>query len=327
MGPKAFPSISNAVCLPNIYGMFSSSKTKLPHLPKGEISWSINTAWVLTFLWSRTSLLAAMIPINEGSTAFCAAYTPIQQAVNLRPDTERKPAGSVLPAPKWISRLESEKHRQHHFLHPSLPYTLCMHWGKVVYVSRQWHLPNMRGNEYSHFVQFFCQDWSWGLQKRRKKTTITESKARQSINFCSKPGIALVRFASLFQTGIGWFQVSPSYRTREGSQHILISLPFMLKATQAEDEPFCSVRFQTSSGHHQHLSPKLSCIMGHSAVKPLHQPWCPQRYLSSPTLFPQKGVLSGVLSPLDCKELYTAATLSHYSSIWRTRGKTLSSGS
>lgn len=163
--------------------------------------------------------------------------------------------------------------------------------------------------------------------RRGEKKTITESKARQSINFCSKPGIALVRFASLFQTGIGWFQVSPSYRTREGSQHILISLPFMLKATQAEDEPFCSVRFQTSSGHHQHLSPKLSCIMGHSAVKPLHQPWCPQRYLSSPTLFPQKGVLSGVLSPLDCKELYTAATLSHYSSIWRTRGKTLSSGS
>jgi len=39
--------------------------------------------------------------------------------------------------------------------------------------------------------------------RRGEKKPITESKARQSINFCSKPGIALVRFASLFQTGIG----------------------------------------------------------------------------------------------------------------------------
>lgn len=77
-------------------------------------------------------------------------------------------------------------------------------------------------------------------RKKRKKTTTAESKARQRINLCSKPGIELVRFVSLFQIDPGRFQVLPSYRTQEGSQHILISLPFLLKATQPED-PLCQI--------------------------------------------------------------------------------------
>lgn len=315
MGPKAFPSISNAVCLPNIYGMFSSSKTKLPHLPKGEISWSINTAWILTFLWSRTSLLAAMIPINKGRHCFLCSTDP--HTTGCESETRHRKESCRKRSPSSEVNLTVRKWKAQTTPFPSpFPPIHSVHALRKGGVRQQAVTsPKHEGK----WILTLCAVLLPGLKLRsaeeEKKKTITESKARQSINFCSKPGIALVRFASLFQTGIGWFQVSPSYRTREGSQHILISLPFMLKATQAEDEPFCSVRFQTSSGHHQHLSPKLSCIMGHSAVKPLHQPWCPQRYLSSPTLFPQKGVLSGVLSPLDCKELYTAATLSHYSSI------------
>lgn len=147
---------------------------------------------------------------------------------------------------------------------------------------------------------------------RKKEKKQPQLRVRQRINLCSKPGIELVRFISLFQTGTGRFQVFPSYRTQEGSQHVLITLPFLLKAIQPEDA-LCQIP------NKQWGSPALvswaalwDIPLSNLFITPLMSTEVPIQ--SNPTS--SKGVYARCSAPTGLNRASYSSHLSHHSSIW-----------